>query len=100
MPFIFLLILFILSESFTFGEDADLTANEKSKRPSLSDIFDGYFELRNFTYFRNDYSDDKISRIEGIFKLEYEKYIGSMGKILVSPKIRFDNDNYSSGYDR
>ncbi|MHC4268854.1 MAG: hypothetical protein ACYSTS_10335 [Planctomycetota bacterium] len=65
---------------------------------SFSDIFDGYVELRNFTYFRNDDSDDKINRVEGVFKLEYEKYIGNLGKIFVSPLIWFDNDNYSSSY--
>ncbi len=65
---------------------------------SFSDIFDGFIEYRNFTYFRDDASDDKINRAEGIIKLEYEKYIGDLGKILVSPKLIFDNDNYSSSY--
>ncbi len=65
---------------------------------SFSDIFDGYVEYRNFTYFRNDASDDKINRAEGIIKLEYEKYIGNLGKFFVSPKFTFDNDNYSSSY--
>ncbi|GAX61285.1 hydrolases of the HAD superfamily [Candidatus Scalindua japonica] len=65
---------------------------------SFRDIFDGYIEYRNFTYFRYDASDDKINRAEGIFKLEYEKYLGNLGKILVSPKLIFDNDNYSSSY--
>ena len=48
--------------------------------------------------FVNDASDDKINRVEGVFKLEYEKYIGDLGKIFVSPLIWFDNDNYSSSY--
>ncbi len=65
---------------------------------SYSDMFDGYLEYRNFSYFRNDSSDDKIIRMEGVIKLEYEKYLGNIGKILVSPKLTFDNDNYSSSY--
>ncbi len=65
---------------------------------SFSDIFDGFIEYRNFTYFRNDASDDKINRAEGVFKLEYEKYIGDLGKFLIAPKLTFDNDNYSSSY--
>lgn len=65
---------------------------------SFSDTFDGFIEYRNFTYFRDDTSDDKINRSEGVIKLEYEKYIWDLGKILVSPKLIFDNDNYSSSY--
>ncbi len=65
---------------------------------SFSDNFDGYVEYRNFTYFCNDSSDDRINRMEGVFKLEYEKYLGDLAKFLVSPKLIFDNDNYSSSY--
>ena len=65
---------------------------------SFSTIVDGAIEYRNFTYFRNDASDDKINRAEGIFKLKYEKYLGYLGKILIAPKLIFDNDNYSSSY--
>ncbi len=98
LPFIFLLILFILSNFLVFGEEDNLINHEEDSRPSFRDIFDGYVELRNFTYFRDDPSNDKINRVEGIFKLEYEKYIGDLGKVLVSPKLTFDNDNYSSSY--
>ncbi len=98
LPFIFLLILLILSNFLVFGEEDNLINHEDDVHASFSNIFDGYVELRNFTYFRDDSSDDKIDRVEGIFKLEYEKYIGNLGKVLVSPKITYDNDNYSSGY--
>ena len=70
----------------------------KSLYSSFSDTFDGFIEYRNFTYFRDDASDDKINRAEGILKLEYEKYIGDSGKFLIAPKLIFDNDNYSSSY--
>ena len=74
------------------------SGNIKNLYSSLNDTFDGFIEYRNFTYFRDDASDDKINRAEGVIKLEYEKYIGDLGKILVSPKLIFDNDNYSSSY--
>ena len=75
-----------------------ITGKSENIYSSFSDIFDGFIEYRNFTYFRDDASDDKINRSEGVIKLEYEKYIGNLGKLLVSPKMIFDNDNYSSSY--
>jgi hypothetical protein len=98
LPFIFLFFLFILSGFPVFGEEDNLINHEDDEHASFRDIFDGFIELRNFTYFRDDPSDDRINRAEGVIKLEYEKYIGNLGKILVSPKLVFDNDNYSSSY--
>ncbi len=85
------------SETIT-KEQYGITEKFENIYSSFSGTFDGFIEYRNFTYFRDDASDDKINRSEGIIKLEYEKYIGDLGKILVSPKLIFDNDNYSSSY--
>ena len=79
-------------------EQYGITGKLENISSSFSDAFDGFIEYRNFTYFRDDASDDKINRAEGVIKLEYEKYIGDLGKFLVAPKLIFDNDNYSSSY--
>ena len=79
-------------------EQYGITGKLENISSSFSDAFDGFIEYRNFTYFRDDASDDKIYRAEGVIKLEYEKYIGDLGKFLVAPKLIFDNDNYSSSY--
>ena len=79
-------------------EQYGITGKLENISSSFSDAFDGFIEYRNFTYFRDDASDDKINRAEGVIKLEYEKYIGDLGKFLVAPKLIFDNDNYSSSH--
>jgi len=103
-------ILIILNNGYTQGfnennetdiinkRQNDFTGKLDNIYSSFSDIFDGFIEYRNFTYFRGDDSNDKINRSEGVIKLEYQKYIGDLAKLFVSPKLTFDNDNYSSSY--
>lgn len=85
-------------EAMDFGIfDSEIAIeDDKNLLTSFESMFDGYLELRNFTYFQGDSSNDKSNRIESVFKLEYENDIGNIGRYFVSPKLLFDNDNYSS----